>query len=128
MAYNILVVDDSRTVRKMISRAIEIAGVDVNELREAGDGEEALRILREKWIDLVLTDINMPRMDGMQLVDEMWSDDLLRQIPVIVVSTEGSEQRIAELWEKGIRGYLRKPFTPENIKAAVESALEVEHV
>lgn len=128
MAYNILVVDDSKTVRKMISRAIDVAGIDVNELREAGDGEEALVLLREKWIDLVLTDINMPRMDGMQLVDEMWSDDLLRQIPVIVVSTEGSEQRIAELWEKGIRGYLRKPFTPENIKAAVESALEGEHV
>ena len=127
MAYTILVVDDSKTVRRMIARAISLSGLAVNQVHDAEDGRQGLAAVREHWVDLVVTDINMPQMNGIELVRALRGDELTRNLPVVVVSTEGSEQRIHELEELGIQGYLRKPFTPEGIKAAVESALEMAH-
>ena len=123
MAYNILVVDDSTTVRAVLAKTLELAHIPVNQLYQAANGRQALGILQETWIDLVLTDINMPVMDGMELVKEMAGDGLLRQVPVVVISTEGSEVRIAELKQQGIQGYIRKPFTPEQVKEVVEHVL-----
>ncbi|MCC7265378.1 MAG: response regulator [Candidatus Latescibacteria bacterium] len=123
MAYNILVVDDSTTVRAVLAKTLELAHIPVNQLYQAANGRQALGILQETWIDLVLTDINMPVMDGMELVREMAGDGLLRQVPVVVISTEGSEVRIAELKQQGIQGYIRKPFTPEQVKEVVEHVL-----
>lgn len=123
MAYNILVVDDSTTVRAVLAKTLDLAQIPVNQLYQAANGRQALGILQETWIDLVLTDINMPVMDGMELVKEMAADGLLRQVPVVVISTEGSEVRIAELKQQGIQGYIRKPFTPEQVKEVVEHVL-----
>ena len=123
MSYNILVVDDSKTVRRMIAKALEVAGIPLNQVHQAENGREALAVLEEEWIDLVLTDINMPEMDGMELVRTMAEGELLQTVPVVVVSTEGSEERISELKQRGIRGYLRKPVTPESIKTTVEGIL-----
>lgn len=123
MAYNILVVDDSTTVRAVLTKTLEMARIPVNQLYLAANGRQALAVLQETWIDLVLTDINMPVMDGMELVKEMAADGLLSKVPVVVISTEGSEARIAELKQNGIRGYLRKPFTPEQVKEVVEHVL-----
>ena len=123
MSYNILVVDDSKTVRRMIAKALEVAGIPLNQVHQAENGREALAVLEEEWIDLVLTDINMPEMDGMELVRAMSEDPTLQGIPVVVISTEGSQERIDELKQRGIRGYLRKPFTPESIKDLVQSTL-----
>ena len=123
MAYNILVVDDSTTVRAVLTKTLEMAQIPVNQLYLAANGRQALAVLQETWIDLVLTDINMPVMDGMELVKEMAADGLLSKVPVVVISTEGSEVRIAELKQNGIRGYLRKPFTPEQVKEVVEHVL-----
>lgn len=123
MLYNILIVDDSRTTRAVISKTLNLAGVPINELYEAENGKVALDILGEKWIDLVLADINMPEMDGVEMVDRMSRDGLLRTIPVVIISTEGSQTRIEEMRSKGVKAYIRKPFTPEIIKNIVEDIL-----
>ena len=127
MGYNILIVDDSATVRAMITKALRLSELPLGEITQAANGHEALKALGESWTDLVLTDINMPEMNGMELVRQMAADDLLRTVPVIVGSTEGSEERIGELKRQGIRGYLRKPFTPEDIKEQVVNVLGESH-
>jgi two-component system, chemotaxis family, chemotaxis protein CheY len=123
MAYNILVVDDSVTVRSVIARSLELAGVPLGTLFQAGNGEEGLEVLRKEWVDLVLADINMPVMGGVAMIEEMKEDEGLSGIPVIIISTEGSATRIADLKEKGVRAFLRKPFAPEDLKRAVDALL-----
>jgi len=123
MSYNILIVDDSRTTRTVISKTLNLAGVPISQLLEAENGKIALKILEDNWIDLVLADINMPEMDGVEMVDRMSRDGLLKTIPVVIVSTEGSQTRIEEMRAKGVKAYVRKPFTPELIKNLVEDIL-----
>jgi len=123
MAYNILIVDDSDTVRAVISRTLEMAGVPINTLYEASNGQEALQLMRENWIDLVFSDINMPVMSGVEMIEQMQKDDLLETLPVVVVSTEGSKTRIEDLMKKGVRAYIRKPFTPEKVKEIIDELL-----
>ncbi len=123
MALNILVVDDSETVREVIAKTLGLAQVPVNELHMAANGREALDILQENWVDLVFSDINMPVMTGVEMIEHMQQDDVMRSIPVIVVSTEGSATRIEELRSKGVSAYIRKPFTPESIRRVVDEVL-----
>ena len=123
MPYNILIVDDSETVRAVIARTLEMAGVDVSTLHQASNGEEALEVMKNNWIDLVFSDINMPGMGGVEMIERMRESDLLGTVPVVVVSTEGSKTRIDDLLSKGVRAYIRKPFTPEKVKAVVEELL-----
>ncbi len=123
MSYNILIVDDSRTTRVIIAKTLKLAGVPINELYQAENGAKALELLKKHWVDLVLADINMPVMDGVEMVDKMSKDHLMRTIPVVVVSTEGSRTRIEEMREKGVRAYVRKPFTPEVVKKVVGDIL-----
>jgi two-component system, chemotaxis family, chemotaxis protein CheY len=127
MSYNILVVDDSQTVRAVISKTLSIAGVPINELHEAANGEEGLAVLKEKWVDLVFTDINMPVMNGVEMIERMQQEDMLQSIPVVVVSTEGSKTRIEDLIQKGVRAYIRKPFTPEILRDIVDKLLGGQH-
>ncbi len=123
MPYNILVVDDSQTVRAVIRKTLDLAGVDVGEIHEAGNGQEALDILRDNWLDLVFADINMPVMTGIEMVDRMSADGLLKTVPVVIVSTEGSATRVEQLKAKGVSAYIRKPFTPEIIREVVDEVL-----
>lgn len=123
MAYNILIVDDSAIVRAVIERTLKICGTDIGIVFKAGNGKEALSILGENWIDIVFADINMPEMNGVEMVEKMSCAGLLNTIPVVIVSTERSVTRIAELKEKGVKAYLNKPFTPENIKEVVDCLL-----
>jgi len=116
MAANILVVDDSGTMRSMIKRTLSICGLDIGEVYEAGNGIEALAQMAAHDIHVVLLDINMPVMNGVQFVERVRDDVHLRNIPVVIASTEGSETRIAELMAAGARGYVRKPFRPEQIR------------
>lgn len=127
MSFNILVVDDSLPMRKVIKKTIMASGFSMAEYNEAGDGTEALGILREKWIDIVVTDYNMPGMNGLELVNEMKKDDLLKSVPVIVITTEGSKTRIDEFREKGVSGYIKKPFTPEEIRTVLHEILGEPH-
>jgi two-component system chemotaxis response regulator CheY len=125
MAYNILLVDDSKTIRSILTKTLSLTPLPINKIFEAGNGQEALDCLHGNWIDLVLTDLNMPVMTGIELVNNMAADGLLKDIPVIVISTDASEARIEQLKGKGIKEYIRKPFTPETVGAIIEKILEV---
>ncbi len=123
MALNILVVDDSQTVRAVIIKTLTLAGIPANEIHQAANGKEALEILKDHWIDIIFSDINMPVMGGMEMIQQIQQDDMLKTIPVIVVSTEGSATRIEQLKAQGVRAYIRKPFTPELVRSVVEDIL-----
>ena len=125
MAFNILLVDDSVTVRSVISKALHLAGVDINLLYQASNGQEALDILEAEWIDIVLCDISMPLMDGETLVAKMGENGMINTIPVVIVSSAGSEPRIQRLRDMGVRDYIQKPFTPERIREVVDSVMGV---
>jgi two-component system chemotaxis response regulator CheY len=127
MAFNVLIIDDSKIVRQVIAKTLQIAGVQVHEVHEAANGQEALAVLGEHWIDLVFADINMPVMNGVELVERMAADSMLKSIPVVVVSTEGSATRIEQLKSKGISAYVRKPFTPEEIRQVVDQVMGGQH-
>ncbi len=119
MPLDILVVDDSPVTRKMVRRAVGLCGLEIGQIFEAGDGAEALSRLAEHHVDLVLADINMPVMNGMELVERMNADPHHSKIPVIIVATPISEQRIERLLDIGARAYLAKPFRPEALKDLV---------
>jgi len=121
MAFNVLIVDDSSSMRAVIKRTIKLSGFNVGEYYEAGDGREALEILSNKWVDLVLSDINMPNMNGLQLIAEMKKNELLSSIPVVMVTTEGSEKIVEESIRLGASKYIKKPFFPEDIKNTLRS-------
>ena len=121
MLYNILIVDDSRVMRLMIARALKISGIEIGVLREAGNGAEALELLRANDIDLVLLDINMPVMDGEEFLAIVRTDDALKSIAVVVASSESNEGRIRRLRLMGAE-FVHKPFRPEELTAAVGRA------
>ncbi len=123
MSFNILIVDDSRTIRSVIRKTLLIAGVPTGELYEASNGLEGLQIMKDNWVDLCFADINMPVMNGIEMIEKMLADQMLEKLPVVIVSTEGSKTRIEELFRKGVRAYLRKPITPEIIRNVVKEVL-----
>lgn len=127
MSANILVVDDSGTMRTMIRRTIEMCGLDIAEIYEASNGIEALARLHQHAVDVILLDINMPVMDGQKLLQRIRDDPRLRNTPIIIASTEGSETRINDLLASGARGFLRKPFRPESLRDALVPLLGAAH-
>ena len=125
MAYTILIVDDSQTIRSMLERSLAMTGLPINAVIQAENGKVALKTLASMWVDIIFTDIHMPEMDGIGLVTAMQESPEFKDIPVVIVSTEGSATRMAELAKKGVKGYLRKPFTPEKIRDVIVSTLGV---
>ena len=125
MSLNVLIVDDSKVVRKIISKTLKLTGISINEIHDASNGKEALEVMNDEWIDIVFTDINMPIMGGVEMVEKMDEDGLMQTIPVIVISTEGSETRIEQLTQKGVKAYLRKPVTPEKLRDVVKDILGI---
>jgi two-component system chemotaxis response regulator CheY len=123
MAYNVLIVDDSAVTREILARTLQLSGMPLGELYYAGNGQEALRILDEKWTDIIFADINMPVMDGVELVQQLRRRDTWERLPVIVVTTEASQPRIDELTEIGVAGYIRKPFTPEQVAEMIQKVM-----
>lgn len=119
MALELLIVDDSPVTRKMVRRAIGLCGLEVGLVHEAGDGAEALAKLAASPVDLVLADINMPVMNGVELVERMSKDPALAGIPVVIVATPISEQKVEKLLDTGARAYLAKPFRPEALRDLV---------
>jgi two-component system, chemotaxis family, chemotaxis protein CheY len=123
MAFNILIVDDSPIMRQVIKKTVQLSGIDLGEIYEAGHGQEALTQVRNNWVDLVLTDINMPVMDGITFIKELKSDEMLKSIPVIVISTEGRDDVVQKALELGAAHYITKPFRPEDIGRDVLTVL-----
>ena len=125
MALNILIVDDSSLTRKAIKRIIDMLGLDVGQILEAENGAEALKILSETKVDLVLADLNMPEMGGIEMIYHMRGNEATKDIPVVVVSTESSTTRIEGLLANGAKAYLHKPFTPEEVKEVITQTVGV---
>jgi two-component system chemotaxis response regulator CheY len=116
MALDVLIVDDSAAIRKILQRVLAQADVQINNVFEAGDGVQALEVLKTKKVQLVLSDINMPNMDGLQFLSHMKASEEWKSLPVIMITTEGSQSRVLEAVQLGANGYVRKPFTAEQIK------------
>jgi two-component system chemotaxis response regulator CheY len=123
MAFCVLIVDDSPVMRAFIRRIIVLSGMEGAEFLEASDGCEALALMRRQRVDVVLTDINMPSMDGEQLLRCLEADDMLKSVPVVVVSTDGTESRMHQMLALGARGYVKKPFMPETLRQELERVL-----
>lgn len=119
MAYNILVVDDSKIIRKVVGKTLHLTGIDIGEIFEAENGQEALEQLADNWVDIMFADINMPVMTGVEMVDRMASENMLDATPVVIISTDRSVTRMEELLAKGVRAYLNKPFTPESVRDVI---------
>jgi two-component system chemotaxis response regulator CheY len=126
MAFDVLIVDDSPAMRTFIGRVIDISGLDVGKRIEASNGQEALDLLHKNWIDIILTDVNMPVMNGEEFIERLAEDEILRTIPVLVVSTDGSEHRVQRMMSLGARAYVTKPFSPEQLRGTMEQLLGVE--
>ena len=123
MGLNVLVVDDSAAIRKILQRVLEQIGIDIGTIYEAADGKEALKKLEAHDIGLVLSDIIMPNMDGLQLLTAVRARREWRDIPVIMITTEGSQNRVMDALQLGAKGYVRKPFTAEQIREKVSACL-----
>lgn len=123
MSFSILIVDDSLPMRAVLKRTLAAAGYGKSQMLEAANGEEALELMRHNWIDLVMTDYNMPVMNGLDFLKAAQKEQLLKDIPVVVVSTEGNESKIQEFTDFGAAGYITKPFTAEDIRTLIVNIL-----
>lgn len=123
MAFNILIVDDSASTRIVIKKILGISGIDVGQVFDAGNGREALAVLEREWVDVILTDVHMPEMDGFELLKALKDRSSASSAPVVVVTTEGREDRIGEFLSLGARACIRKPFKPEQIKKTLMQVL-----
>ena len=116
MALDVLIVDDSAAIRKILQRVLVQADVSLGTVYEASDGHEALEKLKSGKVGLILSDINMPNMDGLELLGKLRADQTLEHVPIIMVTTEGSQNKVLQALQLGANGYVRKPFTAEQIK------------
>ena len=113
---DVLIVDDSAAIRKILQRVLRQAEIPIGTVYEAGDGVEALEQLKKQAVGLVLSDINMPNMDGLEFLTKMKAEAVWKDLPVVMVSTEGTQAKVLEAVERGAAGYVRKPFTSDQIK------------
>jgi two-component system chemotaxis response regulator CheY len=113
---DVLIIDDSAAIRKILRRVLQQTELPLKQIHEAGDGVEALTCLRSNEVQLILSDINMPNMDGLQLLGELKGNPQWKDIPVLMVTTEGGQAKVLEAVQLGAVGYVRKPFTAEQIK------------
>lgn len=123
MAYSVLIVDDSPVMRSFIRRVLALSGFEVGECTEAGNGEEALAQLRAHPVDVILTDVNMPKMNGEELLRQLNADGVLKTTPALVISTDATKERILRMLALGAEGYMSKPFTPETLREELERVL-----
>jgi two-component system, chemotaxis family, chemotaxis protein CheY len=123
MTFNILIVDDSLSMRAVIKKIINLSGIRTDKCYEAQNGREALEVLAGNWVDIILSDINMPEMDGIELLKTLRSDQLFKEIPVIFISTEANTERIKEAVLLGVKGFLKKPFVPEDLRELLYKVL-----
>ncbi len=114
-----LIVDDSLVMRKIVERALRQAGLDPLVVHEAGSGTEGLDLLRAKPVDLILSDINMPSMDGLEFLRQLRQQNLAPGVPVVMITTESSEEHVKQAIQAGAQGYIRKPFTADQVKERV---------
>jgi two-component system chemotaxis response regulator CheY len=118
-----LIVDDSSVMRKIVERSLRQAGIDLIQVLEAGNGAEALSVLQQNSVDVILCDINMPVMDGLEFIKQLPTIESAKSVPVVMITTEGSESHVVQALSCGARGYIRKPFTPDQVREHVVPVL-----
>jgi two-component system chemotaxis response regulator CheY len=119
----VLIVDDSSVMRKIVERSLRQAGLHLGEVLEAGNGAEALIEVQKGSLDLILSDINMPAVDGLEFLKSLGGIESAKGVPVVMITTEGSEARVVEALSAGAKGYIRKPFTPEQVRERIAPLL-----
>ncbi len=122
MSLNVLIVDDSSTMRKIVQRNLKQTGLDLGEIFHAGDGQEGLAVLNEQTVNLVLSDWNMPNMDGLGMVQAIRANEAWNPIQIIMITTEGGEAKVEEAIAAGANGYVKKPFTADDLETELASA------
>ncbi len=120
----VLIVDDSSVMRKIIERCLRQADIQAQEFLQASNGVEALAILNQSKVDLILCDINMPVMGGLEFVKQLAGVENAKGVPIVMITTEGSEEHVVQALSYGARAYIRKPFTPEDVKTHILSVLQ----
>jgi two-component system, chemotaxis family, chemotaxis protein CheY len=121
----VLIVDDSNIMRKILTRSLRQAGFNFALVLEAGDGLEALRILETEHVDIVLSDINMPNMNGVEFLQEKMNKISIRNIPVVMITTESRSDILNEAFALGAQGSIIKPFTPDQVNATLSDLLQL---
>ena len=116
MAAKVLIVDDSNTMRKIVQRSLRQAGFEFEKILEAGDGQEALGVLENEEVDFILSDINMPNMDGIEFLRQKKENDAIKDIPVVMITTEAGNDILGEAKSLGAKGAIKKPFTPDQVQ------------
>lgn len=119
MSIKAMIVDDSSVMRKIVERSLRQAGLDISKVLEAGNGAEALGVLQSETVDLILSDINMPVMDGLEFIRQVQAKTPAVAAPIVMITTEGSESHVVQALQLGAKGYIRKPFTPDQVKEHV---------
>jgi two-component system chemotaxis response regulator CheY len=119
MSIRALIVDDSSVMRKIVERCLRQAGMDLGQVLEASNGAEGLALVSANTFDLILSDINMPVMDGLEFVRRLKQMDNAKNVPIVMITTEGGEKSVLEALSLGAKGYIRKPFTPDQVKEHV---------
>ena len=114
-----LIVDDSSVMRKIVERSLRQAGLDPLVVFEAGSGTDGLELLKTQQVELILSDINMPSMDGLESLRQLRAQNLAPGVPVVMITTESSEEHVKQAILSGAQGYIRKPFTAEQVKERV---------
>lgn len=124
MSFNVLIIDDSFSMRRIIRRILSISGFDLGLVLEAANGREALELMSENWVDLILSDINMPEMDGLTFLKEVRKSEVHKNTPVVIITTEACTASLNEAYALGVRDYIKKPFVPEQIRDRLTGILK----
>ncbi|MCL2701432.1 MAG: response regulator [Phycisphaerae bacterium] len=125
MAVNILVVDDSAVARSVIMKTLRLTDLAIGDILQAANGQEGLAVMETQWIDLLFVDINMPVMNGEDMITAVRANPAWANLPIVVISTEGSMTRIGSLMHQGVR-FIHKPFTPESIRDVLTELMGVQ--
>jgi two-component system chemotaxis response regulator CheY len=126
MSFNVLIVDDSKSVRSVIKKIITISGFRMDQCYEAVNGKQALEILSKAWVDVILSDLNMPEMNGLEMLATIKADSRLQEIPVIIMSTEGSDEKRNAVLTMGAKQFIKKPFSPEHVRKVLYDVIGME--
>ncbi len=123
MGKTVMIIDDSNTMRKIVQRSLRQAGFEFDKILEAGDGQEALQVLDGEKVDLILSDINMPNMDGIEFLRQKAGIAAIKDIPVVMITTEAGNDIIGEAKSLGAKGSIKKPFTADQVQDTLGALL-----
>ena len=122
---NVLIIDDSMVIRKMLRRVLGECSINIKEILEAGDGSQALKLLEANTVHLVMCDVNMPVMGGLEFLEAYGKRPEWSAIPVIMVTTEGGMENVVKAVQLGAKGYIHKPFTTDEVRQKLEQCLNI---